>query len=138
MPLMNAAVTGSRDVTDNVAFARVPEGGSFPVPDRAISAADDRSLYNPNQPERGAGMNAPGFTAELSLYKTKRHYHEANRAIYASGGLYPAQLDFAADDLGQSQTSFGETNCRVVPYLGWCYGADGPYQCWKLKFFGCG
>lgn len=84
-------------------------------------------------------MNTPGFTAEMSLYKTSARYHVAFASGSASEGVYPAQLDFTADDLGQSQTSFGATNCRAVPYLGWCYGPHGQaYQCWKLKFIGCG
>jgi hypothetical protein len=83
-------------------------------------------------------MNTPGFTAEMSLYKTGERYHVAFASRSASESVYPAQLDFTADDLRQIQTSFGGTNCRAVPYLGWCHGAHGPYQCWTLKFFGCG
>jgi len=79
-------------------------------------------------------MNTPGFTAEMSLYKTSEHYHEALGSAYASEGVYPAQWDFTADDLRQSQTSFGGSLCWL-PYQGWCFGAHGlPYRCWKIRY----
>ena len=44
-------------------------------------------------------MNVPGFTAEMSLYKTDQRYHEAIGSAYSREGLYPAQRVFSPGDL---------------------------------------
>jgi hypothetical protein len=41
-------------------------------------------------------MNMPGFTAEVSLYKTSGQYHAATQVELASGIVYPA-ISGAAD-----------------------------------------
>jgi hypothetical protein len=79
-------------------------------------------------------MNVPGFTAEMSLYKTDKRFHEAIGSAYASEGLYLAQRVFSPDDLRQGPPSFGGKLCWL-PYQGWCLGANGlPYRCLKVRY----
>jgi hypothetical protein len=75
-------------------------------------------------------MNMPGFTAEVSLYKTNEQYHETVGAALASGGIYPAQsvfLDRPEVLGGITVPTPSEIFCR--PLLGWCLDKTQ----WELK-----
>ena len=79
-------------------------------------------------------MNVPGFTAEISLYKTDKHYLAARGSAPAREGVYAAQWDVTADDLRQGPPSFGERQCWL-PYWGVSPGGRwGARGCWKYRY----
>ena len=41
-------------------------------------------------------MNMPGFNAEASLYRTRRHYQMAGNLTQTDAAIYPARFNFSA------------------------------------------
>ena len=62
-------------------------------------------------------MNMPGFTAEESLYKTRRHYHTAGN-LTQTDGVYPA---FTISDLLRGTSRLGVARVLAEACCSSCY-----------------
>jgi hypothetical protein len=59
-------------------------------------------------------MNFPGFTAEVSLYSTQRHYYMAAHTQQRSGAISPVILDSLVQPAA-CEPCFGECQDACIP-----------------------
>jgi len=81
-------------------------------------------------------MNVPGFTAEASFYRTRRHYQIAGTVIRAGESIYPAQLSLLGYQRARRCYPQFERVCAVEVYTPW--NKSYPYKCvrWDLEYVG--
>jgi hypothetical protein len=77
-------------------------------------------------------MSMPGFSAELSLYRTNEQYRKAIEAVPTNGGVNPAWT--WEDLLEENRPPLRERICWL-PYWGFCIDKWGrPYRCMRYQY----